>query len=275
MLNEYKNKINESADFIKSKIDFTPEYALILGSGLGELADEVENKVSLSYSEIPNFKTSTAPSHAGKMVLGQLGGKNVLVMQGRLHLYEGYSAQDIAFPVRVMNSLGVKNLIVTCAAGGINRNFTAGSLMLINDHLNFTGANALIGPNDNDMGPRFPVMFDSYSPKLRKLAKKVALENKISLNEGTYFAIAGPAFYTRAELRMVTQLGGDAIGMSVVQEVITAIHSGMTVLGIANITDMALPDVEHHATEQEVIDVAKKTGPVFKTLLKSILKEME
>ncbi|MFN8674676.1 MAG: purine-nucleoside phosphorylase [Candidatus Sericytochromatia bacterium] len=275
MLEENRKKVKEAADFIKNKIKTLPDYGVILGSGLGELADEIEEKISIPYNEIPNFKQSTAPSHAGRMVIGKLGGKNVLALQGRFHLYEGYSAQDLAFSIRVMHELGVKNLIVTCAAGGVNRNFSAGSLMLITDHLNMTGANALTGPNDDELGPRFPVMFDSYSPELRKLTKKIALENKIPLSEGVYFGIAGPVFYTRAEIRMVSQLGGDAIGMSVVQEVITAIHCGMKVLGIANITDMALPDVEHHATEQEVIEMAKKTGPIFKQLLKSVIQEME
>lgn len=275
MLEDYKKNIKEATDYIRSKIDLVPDCAIILGSGLGDFADELEDKIIIPYSEIPHFKPSTAPAHAGRMVIGKISGKVVLAMQGRLHLYEGYSAKDISLPVRVMKALGIKTLIATCAAGGLNRNFTAGSFMLLTDHVNFTGYNPLTGPNDEELGVRFPVMFDAYSPKLRALTKKIALENKISLNEGIYFAISGPAFYSRAELRMAIQMGGDAIGMSMVQEVITAIHGGMTVLGIANITDMALPDLEHHATEQDVIDMAKKTSPVFKNLIKAVLHEME
>lgn len=275
MLEDYKKNIKEATDYIRSKTDLVPDCAIILGSGLGDFADELEDKIIIPYSEIPHFKISTAPAHAGRMVIGKISGKVVLAMQGRLHLYEGYSAKDISLPVRVMKALGIKTLIATCAAGGLNRNFTAGSFMLLTDHVNFTGYNPLTGPNDEELGVRFPVMFDAYSPKLRALTKKVALENKIPLNEGIYFAISGPAFYSRAELRMAIQMGGDAIGMSMVQEVITAIHGGMTVLGIANITDMALPDLEHHATEQDVIDMAKKTGPVFKNLIKAVLHEME
>jgi purine-nucleoside phosphorylase len=275
MVDNYRKQINEAADFIRSKTGFKPEFGLILGSGLGALADEVENKTVISYKDIPNFVQSTAPGHSGNFVLGKLSGKNVAVMQGRFHAYEGYSAKEVSLPVRVMHNLGATTLITTCATGGLNRSFRAGDLMLITDHLNLTGMNALTGPNDPELGTRFPVMFDAYHPKLRDLAKKVALQNQIYLHEGIYAGIAGPVFFTRAELRYVIQIGADAIGMSIVQEVISAIHSGMKVLGLATVTDMALPDAEHHATEQEVLDTANRTGPVFRKLLKSILAEIE
>lgn len=271
MIETYRNQIKEAIEFIKSKTNLNPEYGLILGSGLGELGDEVEEKVVISYKDIPHFMESTAPTHAGNLVIGKLAGKTVLVMQGRMHLYEGYESKDVTLPVRVMQKMGIKTLIATCASGGLNRNFKAGDLMLIKDHLNFMSANPLTGPNDNDMGTRFPVMFDCYTPSLREVAKKAALENKIYLHEGTYFAIPGPVFFTRAELRYAIQSGGDAIGMSMVQEVIAAAHSGMKVLGIANITDMALPDAEHHSTEAEILATAKKSGPVFRQLIKAIL----
>lgn len=271
MIENYKSQIIEAVEYIKSKTNINPEYGLILGSGLGELAEEVEEKVVISYKDIPNFMQSTAPSHAGNLVIGKLGGKNVLVMQGRTHLYEGYSPKEITLPVRVMQKMGIKTLIATCASGGLNRNYKAGELMLIKDHINFMGANPLTGPNDPEMGTRFPVMFDCYTPELRENAKRIALENKIHLHEGTYFAIAGPVFFSRAELRFALQCGGDSIGMSMVQEVITAAHAGMKVLGIANITDMALPDIEHHSTESEILETAKKSGPVFRNLIKSIL----
>jgi purine-nucleoside phosphorylase len=275
MVDNYKKQITEAADFIRTKTSFKPDIGMILGSGLGDLANEIEDKTVIPYSEIPNFVQSTAPGHAGNFVFGKLAGKNVLVMQGRVHAYEGYTAKEISLPVRVMHNLGAKTLISTCATGGLNRSFKAGDLMVFTDHLNLTGMNPLTGPNDPEMGTRFPVMFDAYNPKLRELAKKVALDNHIYLHEGIYAGIAGPVFFTRAELRYVTQIGADAIGMSIVQEVISAIHSGMTVLGLGTITDMALPDVEHHATEQEVLDVANKTGPAFRKLLKAILAGME
>ena len=275
MIESYRNQINEAVDFIRSKTNIKPDFGMILGSGLGELADEIENKVVIPYKEIPNFSVSTAPSHAGNLILGQLSGKNVMVMQGRVHAYEGYTPKEVTLPVRVMKALGVHTLINTCATGGLNRNFKAGDLMLITDHVNLSGMNPLTGANDPEMGERFPVMFDAYNPKLRELAKSVAMENQIYLQEGVYLGIAGPVFFTRAELRHAIQIGADAIGMSIVQEVIAAIHGGMKVLGIGTITDMALPDTEHHATEKEVLDTAKRTGPVFRKLLKSILSKIE
>lgn len=271
MIETYRNQIKEAVEYIKSKTNLTPEYGMILGSGLGDLGNELEDKTVIPYKEIPHFMESTAPGHSGQLVIGKLSGKTVLVMQGRMHLYEGYDPKEITLPIRVMKSMGIDTLITTCAAGGLNRNYKAGDFMLLKDHINFMGANPLTGQNDDEMGTRFPVMFDAYTPSLREVARKSALENKIYLHEGTYFGISGPVFFSRAELRFAIQSGGDAIGMSMVQEVITAAHGGMKVLGIANITDMALPDMEHHSTEQEILDTAKKSGPVFKTLIKSIL----
>jgi purine-nucleoside phosphorylase len=271
MIETYKNQIKEAVEYIKSKTNINPEYGLILGSGLGELGDEVEEKVVIPYKDIPHFMESTAPSHVGNLIIGKLAGKDVFVMQGRMHLYEGYTPKEATLPVRVMQKMGIKTLISTCASGGLNRNYNAGDLMLIKDHINFMGANPLTGANDPEMGTRFPVMFDCYTPSLREVARKTALENKVHLHEGTYFAIPGPVFFSRAELRFAIQCGGDSIGMSMVQEVITAAHAGMNVLGIANITDMALPDVEHHSTETEILETAKKSGPVFRNLIKSIL----
>jgi len=274
MIEEYRTKIKEATDFIKSKINIVPEIALILGSGLGDLANEVENKVVIPYSEIPNFPKSTAPGHAGNFVFGTLSGKPVAIMQGRLHLYEGYTPKEVALPVRVMKSLGVKTLIVTCASGGLNRNFKAGDLMLISDHLNLTSVNPLTGPNDTTMGDRFPVMFGAYDSELREIAKNVGLKNGIHLQTGVYAGITGPTYTTRAELRYLIALGSDSVGMSVVQEVIAARHSDIKVLGVATITDMALPDSPHHSTETEILETANRVGPVFRNLLKSILVEI-
>lgn len=273
-MQDYKNKIKTATEYIKSKTNLVPEIGMVLGTGLGQLADEIENAVSIPYSEIPGFVVSTAPSHSGTLVIGTLSGKTVVAMKGRVHLYEGYTAQEVTLPIRVMKELGIQTLVTTCAAGGLNRNFTAGSFMLIKDHLNMMGVNALTGPNDSELGVRFPVMFDAYTPSLRALAKQVATDNKIYVHEGVYFGIAGPVFTTRAEARVAMQSGADAVGMSVVQEVITASHAGLKVLGIASITDMALPDIEHHASEEEIIAIANKSTPIFKTLVKEILNGM-
>jgi purine-nucleoside phosphorylase len=271
---EMRQKVQEAAAYIKSKISVKPRIAVILGSGLGELADEVENAVAIPYGEIPNFPVSTAPGHAGRLVIGTLAGQPVMLMQGRFHLYEGYSAQLCTLPVRVFREMGVETLVVTCAAGGLNRNFKAGDIMLITDHINLTGTNPLIGPNDAEVGPRFPVMFDAYRPELRQKALKIAMREGIRIQEGVYVGISGPAFTTPAELRQFMLIGADSIGMSTVSEVITAVHCGLKVLGISNITDMAIPDFGHHATEQEVLEVAKATGPVFRRLLKSVIAEI-
>jgi len=274
MIEEYRTKIKEATDFIKSKINIVPEYALILGSGLGDLANEVENKVVIPYAEIPNFPKSTAPGHAGNFVFGTLSGKPVAIMQGRFHLYEGYSPREVALPVRVMKSLGVKVLIATCATGGLNRNFKAGDIMLISDHINLTSLNPLTGPNDPEMGDRFPVMFGAYDTELRELAKNIALKDGVYLQSGVYAGITGPAFTTRSELRYLITLGADSVGMSVVQEVIAARHSDIKVLGIGTITDMALPDSPYHAGEEEILETANKVGPIFKKLIKSVLAEI-
>lgn len=271
---DMRRMIQEAADFIRSKITFQPEIAVILGSGLGALADEVEEAVVLPYGEIPNFPVSTAPGHAGRLVLGTLGGKRVMLMQGRFHYYEGYPMQKIAMPIRIMKALGIETLVVTCATGGLNRNFKAGDIMLINDHINLTGSSPLIGPNDPDMGPRFPVMFDAYQAELRAVAHKVALREGIRIQEGVYGGIAGPAFCTAAELRHMMMIGCDSVGMSTVPEVITAVHCGMKVLGFGVISDMAIPDSGHHATGEEVLEIANATGPVFRHLVKSTIAEL-
>lgn len=271
---EVRKMVSEAAAYIQSKISIKPRIAVILGSGLGELADQVEDAVAIPYGEIPNFPLSTAPGHAGRLVIGKLSGQPVMLMQGRFHTYEGYSHQLCTLPVRVFRALGVETMIVTCATGGLNRNFKAGDLMLITDHINLMGSNPLIGPNDPDVGPRFPIMFDAYKPELREKAHQIAMREGIRLQEGVYAGITGPAFFTPAELRHLMLLGADSIGMSTVPEVITAVHCGLKVLGIGTITDMAIPDAGHHATEQEVLEVAKAAGEMFRHLLKSIIAEI-
>lgn len=271
---EVYEKIQEAVGYIRSKTAFAPEVAVVLGSGLGPLAEEVEKEAEIPYAEIPHFPRSTAPGHAGRLVLGRLEGKRVLVYQGRVHYYEGYSAEEVAFPVRVGFFLGAKTFVLTSAAGGLNPRFHAGGIMLHLDYLNFAFANPLRGPNDERLGPRFPVMFEAYDPGLIELARKVARRQDLHLFEGVYAWFMGPSFASRAELRMLRELGADAIGMSTVPEVIALRHLGARVLGLSTITDMAVPEREHHATEQEVLEVAVKTGPLFRRLVRGILAEL-
>ncbi|KXZ39663.1 purine-nucleoside phosphorylase [Alkalithermobacter thermoalcaliphilus JW-YL-7 = DSM 7308] len=268
-------QIKQAVDYIESKIDVKPEIGLILGSGLGVLADEIEDAKVIKYEEIPNFPVSTVEGHEGQLVIGKLEGKNVIAMQGRFHYYEGYTMKEVTFPVRVMKSLGVDTLIVTNACGGLNPNFYAGALMIINDHINFTGANPLIGPNDSQLGVRFPDMSTAYDKELIKLAKDVANKLNIEIFEGVYAGISGPNYFSKAELNMLIVFGADTIGMSTVPEVIVARHSGMRVLGISCITDMAIPN-EHLEvlTHEQVVKVAQRTRPKFISLVKEIVKEV-
>lgn len=268
------NKIREASDYIKSRVDFTPEVGLILGSGLGDLANEVTDKIIIKYDEIPNFPVSTIEGHAGNFVFGTLEGKKVAAMQGRFHYYEGYTMQDVVFPVRVMKQLGIEKLIITNACGGMNKDLYAGALMLIEDHINFMGDNPLMGKNLEEFGPRFPDMSHAYDKDLIELATKVAAENDIEVKKGVYAAISGPYYFSRAELNMLRTVGGDVIGMSTVPEVIVANHCGMKVLGISCITDMAIAEEIESISHEEVIAVANRTKPKFIKLTKEILKQM-
>lgn len=268
------NKINKAAAFIEDKIRLKPEIALILGSGLGVLAKEVENKTVIKYEEIPHFPVSTVEGHAGQFVVGKLKDKKVLAMQGRFHYYEGYSMQEIALPIRVMNKLGINKLIVTNAAGGININFKPGNFMIIQDHINLMGDNPLKGENLKEFGPRFPDMSEIYNKNLRELAEKVALENKIKTVKGIYVGLSGPSYETPAEIRYLRGTGADAVGMSTVPETITANHMEMDILGISCITNMAAGVLPKPLDHKEVMEIAEKVKPKFSTLIKGILKEI-
>lgn len=273
-MDKYINRINETANFIKEQIDFEPEILMILGSGLGPLADEIENPIVISYEKIPNFPVSTAIGHKGQLVMGSLEGKNVIVMQGRFHYYEGYDMQEVTFPIRVMKKLGIENMIVTNACGGMNKTLYPGALMAITDHINFMGDNPLIGKNHDELGPRFPDMSNAYNKDLIDIAKKVAMKLDIELKEGVYAAISGPYYFSRAELKMLRTIGGDTIGMSTVPETIVANHSGMKVLGISCVTDMAIAEEIESISGEEVLAVAKQTGPKFINLIRGILNEV-
>lgn len=254
----------------------TPDVAIILGSGLGPLADSLENAVAVKYSDLPGFPVSTAPGHAGRAVMGELEGKRILAFQGRVHLYEGYSAQEAAIPVRFAQALGAKRLILTNACGGLNPAWNAGDIMLQSDYINFTGTNPLIGYNDPAQGERFVPMMDAYDPEYRHIAKAAARASDLELREGTYLAISGPTYAPKAELRMFRAWGADAIGMSTVLELIVARYLQMRVLGLSSITDMAVADREDHSgtTEAAVIETAKQTAPRFLKLIRAIVGQM-
>lgn len=265
-------KIQNAAGFLREKYPKAPKIGLILGSGLGVLANEIENPVKIPYHEIPDFPISTVEGHAGQLVFGTLNGVEVVAMQGRFHYYEGYSFDKVTFPVRVMKDLGVKMLIVTNAAGGVNESFSPGDLMIITDHINFMGSNPLIGPNDSRLGARFPDMSEAYSKDLRASAKEIANRFNIDIKEGVYFGFSGPVYETPAEIRMVRTLGGDAVGMSTVPEVIVARHSGLKVLGISCITNMAAGILDKPLAHEEVIETTEKVKENFLLYIKEIVK---
>lgn len=266
--------IKEAADFIRSKTKTAPKVGLILGSGLGVLADHLLDAVSIAYSEIPYFPVSTVEGHAGELMIGGLNGTPVVLMKGRFHMYEGYGPELTAFPVRVMKELGVSALLVTNAAGGINTSFNPGDLMLISDHINLTGTNPLVGPNDNALGSRFPDMSQAYSRRLRELARTTAKQQGISLQEGVYAGLLGPTYETPAEIRMLRTLGGDAVGMSTVSEVIVARHAGIEVLGISCISNMAAGILDQPLSHDEVMETTNRVREQFLNLVLAIIPDM-
>ncbi|NBI30396.1 purine-nucleoside phosphorylase [Chengkuizengella marina] len=278
MGNEIRNfsseYIKESAEFIKGKLKDSPEIGLILGSGLGVLADQIESAIEIPYEEIPHFPVSTVEGHDGKLVIGLLEGKNVLMMKGRFHLYEGYTDEVVTFPIRVMKALGINTLVVTNAAGGVNTSFEPGNLMLIEDHINFTGKNPLIGPNDNELGARFPDMSEAYSKRLRAIAESVASNLQINIQQGVYIGLLGPSYETPAEIRMLRILGADAVGMSTVPEVIAAKHAGIEVLGISCISNMAAGILDQPLSHDEVMETTEKVKEQFLGLVKGILPKL-
>lgn len=271
---ELIEKIREARDFIREIVDFQPEIALVLGSGLGTLADEIEDSKVIEYAAIPHFPVSTVAGHAGRLVLGMLEGKRVAAMQGRFHYYEGYSTQEVTFPVYVLQALGCRAMLVTNACGGLNPNFKAGDLMLITDHINIL-PNPLIGHNHEELGPRFPDMSQAYDSQCRALALEAGREQGIELKQGVYMAITGPTYSTPAELKMLIAMGSDTVGMSTIPEVIVANYLGLRVLGISCITDMALPDQLEPLTHEQVVKIANEVRPKFIRLVKSWLRRVD
>lgn len=266
-----KDRIAAAADWLRDRLPEAPQIALVLGSGLGGLAERIEDPVCLPYREVPGFPLSTAPGHAGQFVAGRLSGRAVICMQGRFHYYEGHEMADIALPVRVLKALGCRALVLTNAAGGVNYDFSVGDFMLITDHINFMGANPLRGKNDDDVGPRFCDMSRVYDPGLQDLARKVAEGQGLALREGVYLGYMGPSYETPAEIRAFRTLGADAVGMSTVPEAIAAAHCGLPVVALSLITNMAAGMTGQRLSGDEVIAIANRRGPVFQQLVADLV----
>jgi purine-nucleoside phosphorylase len=267
-------KLEETKKYLSDNIKEAPEIGLILGSGLGTMAEEIENAVVIDYKDIPNFPISTVEGHAGQLVIGKLMDKQVIAMKGRFHYYEGYSMGEVTFPVRVMKAMGVELLLVTNACGALNPNLYPGALVVINDHINMTGNNPLIGPNYSELGPRFPDMSDAYDKDLIQLVHRVGDKIGVETHEGVYVSISGPAYSSKAESKMFRLIGADTIGMSTVPEVIVAKHSGLKVIGISCVTDMAIFEGSETISHEQVMEIADKTRPKFISLVKSIIGEV-
>lgn len=256
-------RIEEAAQYIAGRSTVKPEVGLILGSGLGVLADSIREAVTIPYADIPHFPVSTVEGHAGELLVGCVGDRPVLLMKGRFHMYEGYAGEAVTFPIRVMKALGVRALLVTNAAGGVNTAYAPGELMLIADHLNLTGTNPLIGPNLPELGLRFPDMSEAYSKRLREKARTIAAAQKLQLQEGVYAGLLGPSYETPAEIRMLRALGADAVGMSTVSEVIVARHAGIEVLGISCISNMAAGILDQPLSHEEVMETTDRVKQQF------------
>ena len=268
-------KINESKEYIMAKVNKKPQVGMILGSGLGDMAEKIENPIYINYNDIPNFPISTVEGHKGRLVIGDFEGKIVVAMQGRFHFYEGYELEEVTFPVRVMKAIGVETILVTNAAGGVNKDFKPGDLMLISDHINFTGKNPLLGKNYYDLGPRFLDMSKAYDSQLGDVAKKTAEDIGISLREGVYMWFSGPTYETPSEVKLARILGADAVGMSTVPEVIVARHGGMKVVGISCITNMAAGILDKPLNHEEVVETSAMVKEDFEKLVRGIVKNID
>jgi purine-nucleoside phosphorylase len=268
------DRVERAAQAVRDHTSLVPEVGIILGTGLGGVAQEIEVDSSISYQEIPGFPLSTVESHAGRLILGRLGKRRVVAMQGRFHRYEGYSFPEVTFPVRVLHALGATTLVVSNACGGMNPLWAPGELVLISDHINLLGDNPLIGTNDERLGPRFPDMSAPYDPELRALARTAALELGIVLREGIYVAVPGPNLETRAEYRMLRTIGADVVGMSTVPEVIVAQHAGMRTLGFSIITDQCLPDALEPADIGRIIATAAQAEPSLTRLIRAMVERL-
>ncbi len=274
-MTELRKNIDESVKFIRAKTKTKPNIGIILGTGLGGLVKEIEKEIVIDYSELPHFPISTVESHHGKLIFGTLSGKKIVAMQGRFHMYEGYNLKQVTFPVRVMKFLGVENLLISNAAGALNKNFQKGDVMIMSDHINLLGDNPLIGPNDKELGPRFPDMSEAYNKELIGLAEQAAFELKIQVKKGVYAAMPGPNLETAAEYRFLQVIGADAIGMSTVPEVIVAVHMGIKVLGFSIITDECFPEMLKPTTFDEIVKVTTAAEPKMTAIMKEVVKRIQ
>lgn len=265
-------KLTAAVSFIKSRYSSPAATGIVLGSGLGNFVEEMTVEKEIYYTEIPHFPVSTVEGHSGKLIFGSIGKKNIVVMAGRLHFYEGYAAAEVAFPIRVLKLLGVNTLLISNAAGGVNTSFAVGDLMIITDHISLATVNPLIGKNEDAFGTRFPDMSEPYSKTLIRKGKAIAAQLGIPVKEGVYFGVTGPTFETRAEYKMINVLGGDAVGMSTVQEVIVAAHAGIKVFGISVITDLGIRDEDNIITHEEVLQAATAAEPKLTALFKELVK---
>lgn len=264
--------LKEQFEYIRSITQFEPQIAVVLGSGLGAFADKIEKEAVIDYADIPDFPVSTAPSHKGRFILGTIGGAKIIAMQGRVHLYEGYTAKEVVTPIRLMRMLGAEKLILTNACGGINKNLKAGDFMIIEDHISSFVPSPLIGKNDDELGPRFPDMSEVYSKRLNKLICKKAKENSIDIKKGVYVQLTGPSFETKAEIRMCSLIGADAVGMSTAIEAQAARHCGFETAGISCITNLACGLLDAPITSEEVCETADRVAAQFETLLTETIK---
>ena len=267
-------QLNETANFIKSKINSTANTAIILGSGLGNLSKEIQIDFAIAYHEIPHFPLSTVEGHKGRLILGTLNGKKVWVMEGRFHFYEGYQAEQVVYPIRVLRLLGVQNLLLSNAAGGVNPNYHVGDLMIIKDHISLFTINPLIGKNEEALGTRFPDMSEPYSFTFIEKAKAIAAANQINVHEGVYVGVTGPTFETKAEYKLIKNVGGDVVGMSTVQETIAAVHCGMKVFAMSVVTDLGIREDNNVITHEEVLAAAHAAEPKLTIIFSALLKEI-
>ena len=267
-------RLEETVAFVRQRTDLQPAVGVILGSGLGQLVDRMAGQVAIDYRDLPHFPAPTVAGHAGRMVIGRIGGVVVVAMQGRFHYYEGYDMKAVTFPVRVMKALGIENLLVSNASGGVHPDFEIGDLMIITDHLNLFPEHPLRGKNFSELGPRFPDMSNAYSKELIAKAKKIAAENNIKVVEGVYVGTTGPTFETPAEYKYFRTIGGDAVGMSTVPEVIVANHAGMKVFGMSIITDLGVPGKIVEVTHEEVQEIGNKVQPLMTLIMKELVKEL-
>lgn len=273
-MTQLMTQLQETANFIKSKVGVTANTAIILGSGLGNLASKIDVDFELAYASIPHFPVSTVEGHMGRLILGTLNGKKVWVMEGRFHFYEGYTPQQVVYPVRVLKLLGVQNLLLSNAAGGVNPNFAVGDLMILKDHISLFTINPLLGKNEDDLGTRFPDMSEPYAEDFIEKAKAIAKSNNIHLHEGVYVGVTGPTFETRAEYKLIKAVGGDVVGMSTVQENIAAVHCGMKVFAISVVTDLGIREDNNVITHEEVLEAANAAEPKLTLLFSELLKEI-